>query len=134
MGTSHAVRVRIPRFILHVLHCACLGAFQLETRCRQHMSGVEQTVSTTTRTRGGFCHGDDQDQQQLRIGGSIRPVTVVGPAVLIAGMGGSLFLQGRDEGPSASLNSPGTVPLKRMPGAALGSTELAPFRGLGEAW
>ncbi|MCA1709690.1 MAG: hypothetical protein LC808_43010 [Actinobacteria bacterium] len=89
-------------------------------------------MSNMTRDRGGFCHGDDQDQQQLRIGGSVLPAMSVGLVVLIVGMGDrSLFVQGRDDGPSAS---PDAVPLTRKLGAAFGSTELASRRGPGEAW
>jgi hypothetical protein len=91
-------------------------------------------VNNTTRNRGGFCHGDDQDQQQLSIGGSIRRGTAVPPAVLVADMSdGFLRLQGRDEGPSVYLTPPELEPLKRKPAAAFGSIELALRGGHGEA-
>jgi hypothetical protein len=54
--------------------------------------------------------------------------------MLVADMGGSLFLPGRNDGPSASVNSPGAGPLKRKLGAALGGTELARRGSQGEAW
>jgi hypothetical protein len=106
-----------------------------KTRPSQHMSGVERAVNNnTTRNRGGFCHGDDQDQQQLSIGSSIRPGTTAPPAVLVTDMSdGSSRLQGRDDGPNAYLNPPDVEPLKRKPAAAFGSTELALRGGHGEA-
>ena len=91
-------------------------------------------MSNLTCDRGGFCHADDQGQQQLHIGGSVGPATRVGPAVLVAGSGdGSLFFPGRDDGPSASLNLPDAVLLTQKLAAALGSAELASRRGPGEA-
>jgi hypothetical protein len=91
-------------------------------------------VSNTTHNKSGFCHGDDRDQQQLSIGGSVRPGTAVLPAVLVADMSdGSLFFQGRDDGPRASLNPPDAMPLTRKLAAAFSSTERAPRRGQGEA-
>jgi hypothetical protein len=86
-----------------------------------------------TRNRGGFCHGDDQDQQ-LSIGGSIRSAPAAPLAVLVADMGdGSLFLQGRNDEPRVYLNPPEALPLRRELTAAFGRTELAPRRGQGEA-
>jgi hypothetical protein len=54
--------------------------------------------------------------------------------MLVADMGGSLFLPGRNDGPSASVNSPGAGPLKQKLGTALGGTELARRGSQGEAW
>jgi hypothetical protein len=123
-----------PRFAQHVLHPARLGAVQLETRPGQHTSGVERAVSNTTRNRGGLWHGDDQDQQQLSIVGSIRRGTAAPPAVLVADMGeGPLRLQNRDDGPSAYLNPPDVEPLTRKPAVRSASTELALRGGHGEA-
>jgi hypothetical protein len=123
-----------PRLPLRVLHSARLGALQPGNPVRQHMSGVERAVSNTTRTRGGFCPGDDQGQQQLSIGGSIRPGGAAPPVVLVADRGdGSLRVQGRDDGPGASLNPAEVVPLRRTMTAAFGSTELALRGDQGEA-
>jgi hypothetical protein len=87
-------------------------------------------VSNRTRTRGGFCHGDDQDQQQL----SIRRGTAAPPAVLVADRGdGSLLPQDRDDEPGAFLNLAEVVPLRRTMTAAFGTSELALRGGQGEA-
>jgi hypothetical protein len=105
-----------------------------KTRTKQHTSGVERAVSNTARNRGGFCHDDDQDQQQLRIGGSIWSGTAAPPTVLVVDMGnGSLLPQGRNDEPRASLNPPDAMPLRRKLTAALGRTELTPHNGQGEA-
>jgi hypothetical protein len=112
------------------LHSARLGAVQPGNAVRQHTSGVEQAVSNRIRTRGEFCHGDDQGQQQL----SIRRGTAAPPVVLVADRGdGSLRVQGRDDGPGASLNPAEVVPLRRTMTAAFGSSELALRGGQGEA-
>jgi hypothetical protein len=113
----------------HVLQPARLGALQLETRTRQHTSGVERAVRNTTRNRDGFCHGDDQ-HQQLSIGGNIWPAPAAPPAVLVTDIGnGSLYLQGQNNEISASLNPPDAMPLSRKLTAAFGRTELAPGQG-----
>ena len=119
-----------PRLALRLLHSARLGALQPGNPVRQHTSGVERAVSNTTPDRGGFCHGDDQDQQQL----SIRRGTAAPPAVLVADRGdGSLRLQDRDDGPGAFLNLAEVVPLRRTLTAAFDSAELALRGGQGEA-
>lgn len=111
-----------PRLALRVLHSARLGALQPGNPVRQRTSGVERAVSNTTRNRGGFCLGDDQDQQQL----SIRRGTAAPPAALVADRGdGSLLLQDRDGRPGAFLNLAEVVPLRRTMTAAFGSPELA---------
>jgi len=121
-----------PRLALRVLHSARLGAVQPGDPVRQRTSGVERAVSNATRNRGGFCPGDDQDRQQLSIGGSIRPGGAAPPVVLVADRGdGSLRVQGRDDGPGASLNPAEVVPLRRTRTVAFGSTELALRGGQG---
>ena len=79
-------------------------------------------------------HGVDQDHQHHGIGRSIRPGTAVPDTVFITRMGnGALLLHGWRDGPSTYLSPSDTIPLRRQPAAAFGSTALALSDVPGEA-
>ncbi len=95
---------------------------------------MEHEGGLTGQATDNQHHGDGQDQQQLGSGRSIRPGTGVPLTVLVANMGdGSLFLQGRRDGPSVYLNLTDAVPLRRELASAFGSPDLTPSSGQGEA-
>lgn len=71
-------------------------------------------------------HGDDQDQQHLVIGRSLRPGPATVPVVLMAGMD-------QPDGPSAYLSLADVVLLKRELAAAFGRSDFTPSSRQGEA-
>ena len=71
-------------------------------------------------------HGDDQDQQQLGIGRSLRPGTATVPVVLMADTD-------LPDGSSAYLSLGDVVQLRRELAAVFGRSDSTLSRGQGEA-
>lgn len=111
-----------------------LGAIQLERLVDGLKSKVQNEGDRADQDADNPRRGDGQDQQPHSIGHSIRPSTAVPPTVLVFDMGGgSLFLEGWRDGPSAYLCPADAVPLRRELARSFGSPDSTPSDGQGEA-